>query len=251
MLILMIIGFVLIGGGAFVYLNFANFAKQSMEKIASHALGVPVKISSLSMSWENKSVTVSGIKISNPSGYKSKNAVEFGAVSVALKDIPDNTDLVHLAVVEISDTVVNLEVGTGSTNLQDLQKGMAKKSKPQKTESAIKQPKVILDKFHINRSELNPSVTLIGGNLSPVGVPPVTLRNIGKKEKGVLAKEAIIQIVQQYIGVASKEAQKSGYLKGLSTGQIDAVTQEVSREVDKVKDTIGGFEKSLGGILGN
>ena len=247
----MIIGFVLIGGGAFAYLNFANFAKQSMEKIASHALGVPVKISRLSMSLENKSVTVSGIRISNPPGYKSKNAVEFGSVSVALRNIPENADLVHLAAVEVSNTIVNLEVGKGSTNLQDLQKGMAKKPKSQKEKSAIKQPKIILDRFHIDRSQLNPSVTLLGGELSPVNVPPVTLKGIGKKEKGVLAKEAIIQVVQQYIGVASKQAEKSGYLQGVSTGAIDNVKQEIDKEIDNVTDAINDLGDNLGGLFGN
>lgn len=246
--IFILIAFILIGGGAFVYMNFANFAKQSMEKIATNALGVPVKISRLDMSLQDKSITVSGIKISNPPGYKAKNAVEVGSVSVALKNISENVDLVHFASVDVRSTIVNLEVGNGSTNLQDLQKTMAKKPKAQKI---IKQPKVMLDRFHIDRSQLNPSVTLIGADLSPVKVPPVTLKGIGKKEKGVLAKEAIIQVVQQYIGVASRQAEKSGYLKGVSSAGIDNVKQEIDREIDSVKDTIDSFEKSVGGLFGN
>lgn len=231
---------VLIAGGIFLYLNFGDLSKKAVEKVASEALNVPVKISKLDLSLKEKSVTVSGIRIANPKGYSKPYAVQVGAVSVALAEVPENFELIKFKSINVRDTIVNLEVTEQTTNLSQLKDGMAKKpasAKPSNT-------KVIVDKFNINQSTLNPAVTLIGGDLGTVKVPPVTLSGIGKKENGVLAEEAIQQILNQYLNIAVKEANTAGYLRGLIDVDVDKIKNQV-------KDKIEGKLKNLGGFLGN
>jgi hypothetical protein len=249
---------VLIAGGVYLYMNYANLLKNQVEKIASNALNVRVSISSLDLSISEKMVTVSGIKIANPAGYEKSNAVTIGSVSVALAEIPETLDLIKFKLVDVSDTNVNLEVTGTNNNLSDLKNGMSKSSGSSSSPSSsdANQPKVTLQKFHINQSTLNPTVTLIGGDLSPVNIPPVTLTGIGTKENGILAKDAIKQILTQYLNIASKQANSAGFLEGLSGVNIEDVKQQAKDKIegeigDKIGDKIGGDVKNkLGTMFG-
>lgn len=224
---------ILIAGGIFLYLNFGDLSKRAVEKVATNALNVPVSISKLDLSLKEKSVTVSGIRIANPKGYAKPYAVQVGRVSIALAEVPENFDLIKFKSINVSDTIVNLEVNEKTTNLSQLKRGMPKKPVTAKSSTT----KVIVSKFHINQSTLNPAVTLIGGDLGTVKVPPVTLSGIGQRENGVLAEEAIQQILNQYLNIAVKEANQAGYLKGLV---------DVDKIKNRVKDKIEGKLKNLG-----
>jgi hypothetical protein len=240
---------VLIIGGVYLYLNYANLLKNQVEKIASNALNVRVSISSLDLSLADKKVTVSGITIANPAGYKKSNAVTFGSISIALAEIPENLDLIKFKLVEVSDTVVNLEVSEKGNNLKALKNGMNKSSGSKSSSSSNKQPKVTLEKFHINQSNLNPTVTLINRELSTVKIPPVTLTGIGTKENGVLAKDAIKQILTQYLDIASKKANTAGFLQGMTGINIEETKKQVKEKIEtEVKNEI---QNKLGGQLGD
>lgn len=239
-IISLIVLLVLIAGGAFLYMNFGDISKRAVEKVASNALNVSVRISKLDLSLSEKSVTVSGIRIANPRGYKSTHAVEVGAVSISLVEVPENFNIIKFKLVDVKDVLVNLEVKQKTTNLTDLKNGMSKSG----SESSSSNTKVTLNKFHINQSRLNPSITLIGGDLGSVKIPPVTLRGIGKKENGVLAEEAIKQIITQYLHIAQNTAQSSGYLKGLAGVDVQKEVDNIKTKAEnKIKGELGGFLK--------
>lgn len=235
LLTLLILTFI---GGVYFYMNFGDISKRAVEKVASNALNVSVKISKLDLSLSEKSVTVSGIRIANPPGYKSKNIVEVGAVAIILAEVPENYDLIKFKLFDVKDALVNLEVKQKTTNLTDLKNGMSRSS----SKRSGSDTKVILNKFHINQSKLNPTITLIADDLGSIKIPPVTLRGIGTKENGVLAEEAIKQIITQYFDIAQNTAQSSGYLEGLAGVDIKKEVDKIKTQAkNKIKDNIGNF----------
>lgn len=220
--------------GVFVYLNFGDLAKRAAEKIGSDALGVSVKISSLDISLKEKKVSVNGLRIGNPPGYKKPHAMTAKSIRIGLNTA--SKELIDFKDIQVEGSVVNLEVTEKGTNLNDLKK--LAQAKPQKESVGSEQIRVIIQNMVIGASTLNPSVTLLGGDLGSVTIPSVRLSGIGRKQNGVLARGAITQIIAKYMNIAQKEANQAGYLKG--------VTKEVEKIEKAVDDVKNDFKKLFG-----
>ncbi|MEM6781620.1 MAG: hypothetical protein AAF569_07130 [Pseudomonadota bacterium] len=233
--IFMVLGLVILMGGIFVYLNFGDLTKRAAERIASNALGVTVKISSLDISLTDKKVTVNGLKIGNPPGYKKPYAMTSERINIGLNTA--SKELIDFKNIQVEGSVVNLEVTEKGTNLNDLKK--LAQAKPQKESMGSETIRVIVQNMVIGASTLNPSVTLLGGDLGTINIPSVRLSGIGRKENGVLARDAITQIITKYMSVAEKEANQAGYLKG------------VTKEVEKIEKVVDDVKKDFKVIFGD
>ena len=66
----------------FVYLNFSSFTKKMIEEVASESLGVKVTIAKFDLSLTEKSVTINGIAIANPTGFSDTNALKLNNIKV-------------------------------------------------------------------------------------------------------------------------------------------------------------------------
>lgn len=226
---------IIIAGVGFLYLNFANIAKNLAEEIASDALGVKVSIASLDLSLQDKKVTVSGIKIANPAGYKERYAITMDAVAVSLNDA--SSDFVDFKDIRVDGTIVNLEVTEKGNNLADLKKRTTPKSA--KEPSKDHPMRVIVRHIVISNSTLNPSVILVGKPVGSVQIPSVSLSGIGVRENGVLAKEAIAQILSKYISTAESKASTAGFFNGVD--QVEKLIEGVGKEVKDIGKNIGNL----------
>lgn len=232
-----------VAGGIFVYLNFGGLAKGLAEKIASDALGVKVRMTSLDISLENRSATVSNLRISNPPGYDGPHAMTAEKIVIGLNTA--SKQLIDFNDINVIGSVVNLEVTPNGTNLTDLKElAMQKKQKESVGSEAIR---VIVREMGIGASTLNPRVTLLPGqDLGSIKIPPVNLSGIGEKDGGVLAKEAIVQVITKYIGVAQREANKAGMMKGLPTDELKKIQGGL---VDKAKDDVDQLKSDIKNIF--
>lgn len=242
----------LFGGGAYVYMNLGSIAKQVTERVATDALGVKVSIGAMDVQLENRRAIVRNLKIANPPGYKKSHAVSVAEISVTLGDL--SKELVKIKGISVDGTNVNLEVKDGGTNLNKLANNV--KMPPAKDESAAG-PKVIIDRFALTKAQLNPTITLIGDqDLTSVVVPDIILTGIGKKENGILAREAVVQVMSKVLNVAQKAAGNAGFYQGLSpealkdigAGQIDGIKDRIK---DKIGGDVGDVKDKIKGLFGN
>ena len=212
----------LIAAGIFVYLNFGNLAKNAAERIATNALGVNVTISSLNVSLKDKNAVLSGLRISNPPGYKKSHAITAERLNIGLNTA--SKELIDFKDVTVDGVVVNLEVNEKGSNLTDLKK-LAQRKK-QKESLGSKQVRVIVQKMVINASTLNPSLTLLNREVASISIPAVRISGIGTRQNGVLAREAVSQILVKYIKAAEREAGQAGMLSG------DGIVKEFKGAID-------------------
>ncbi len=236
----------LFGGGVFLFMNMGAVAKHVTERIASDTLGVRVQITQMDLSLQDKTVSVSGLRIANPPGFKKTHAMTVGNISIALNSI--SKELIHFKNIAVTDTDVNLEVREGTTNLNTIKKQM--KSKPQETqEGAQEQIKVIIDRMAITQAQLNPSVVLFSEqDLTSVAVSDIILTGIGRKENGILAREAIVQVWNGISRAVNKSANSAGFYQGMSP---DAVKDMGLSQVQQFKDQLKKDVETLGdGIKG-
>ena len=224
-------------GVGYIYVNMDNMAKNFAEQAASDALGVPVTIGKMKILLENKKVIVSNIAVSNPKGYSKPNAITINEITVTGESF--STALLTFANISVDGTAVNLEVNEKGTNLGDLKKRAEQKSVSSKpTNSSAKQSsedkpkhdnkqkdlKVIVKNFALTSAQLTPSVTLLGDNdLATVKVPDIHLSGIGEKENGILAEEAIAQIMNSVLERFNESSNSAGFLEGLSLDSLNAI----------------------------
>lgn len=218
----------LIAAGVFLYLNFGNLAKNAAERIATNALGVNVSISSLSVSLKEKNAVLSGLRISNPPGYNKAHAITADRLNIGLNTA--SKELIDFKDVTVDGVVVNLEVNEKGNNLTDLKK-LAQRKK-QKESFGSEQVRVIVRQMVINTSTLNPSLTLLNRDVASISIPVVRVSGIGARNNGVLAREAVSQVLVQYIKAAEREAGQAGYFSA-------------SGVVDEFKDAIDDAKKDF------
>ncbi len=226
---------ILVAGGIFLYLNFSNIAKNLTEKIASDALGVKVRIASLDIFLQDKEVIVNGLRIGNPPGYKNANVMTAEKITIELNTV--SKELIDFKNIRVDGSVINLEVTEKGNNLSDLKK--LTEAKPQKESVGSEQVRVIVKNITIGSSTLNPSITLLGNSLGSITIPPVSLSGIGKRQNGVVAADAIKQVLTKYMSVAERKADTTGLIN-TNSSIVDAVGGEI-------KD----LGKSIGGLFGD
>lgn len=228
-----LLGLLIIAAGVFLYLNFGDLAKNTAEKIASEAMGVKVTIAALDISLTDKRVTVSGINIANPRGFKNRHLMAIQNVSIGLNAA--SRTLIDFKDISVTGTGLNFEVTEKGTNISALQALMAKNKKaPSKAAEPIK---VIIRSLVITPSVINPSVTVLNQDIaSSITLPAVRLSGIGQRDNGILAKEAVRQIMSKYL----KQAEATVRKKGL-TGNADAVVKEIEGKVKDAKNTLKGL----------
>lgn len=235
-----------VGAGIYFYMNVGSIAKQMTENVASNALGVPVTVDEMDISLETKTIVATNIKIANPDGYKKDHAIKIDRVTVIGESF--SKSLLTFGRINVDGTSVNLEVSERSTNLGDIKKNIdvtQAKAKAQKTpETDGKENiKVIVREFVMSKGTLSPSVTLINRELNPISIPKVQLQGIGERENGVLAKEAVAQIMEQVIKQFNKSANQAGFLEGLS---LEALNEIGVSTVDVFKKNLKeSFDKDV------
>lgn len=215
----------ILGAGAYLYMNLGDIVTKTAEKIASDALGVAVNIGSIDVSLSDKKVTVHSVEISNPPGYRNAHAVTTKTIAIGLKTA--SKELIDFKDIVVKGSVVNLEINEHGMNLVDL-KNLANRKK-QKESVGSKQVRVIVQNMVIEASTINPSITLIDRKILPIQMPAVTFSNIGQGS-GVKAGDAVVQILTKYLSSAERAAREANMLDGVpGFGEVEKVIDDVAK----------------------
>ncbi|MBI1300215.1 MAG: hypothetical protein GC137_01020 [Alphaproteobacteria bacterium] len=219
-----VVVFLFIAGVIYFYVNAGSIVKQVAENTGTQALGVPVTIGSVDVNFNERTVQVDNIKIANPKGFKKDHAIKIERISIVGESF--SMPLLTFKDIVVTGTDVNLEVSPEITNLGQLRKNAqnlsAASSEPIETKSG-EQVKVIVKTFKMVSARINPSVTLVNKDLEPVVAPDVLLTNIGRVENGVVAQEAIAQIMSSVFRELSVISNNSGFLEGLSLESLNEI----------------------------
>lgn len=236
------------GGGVYLMMNFGSIAKNMTERVASETLGVKVSVGRIDVSFQDKAVTVSGVKVGNPAGYEGAHAATIEQIYLKADTLSDV--LLRFNDVAVKGSEVYLEVHQNATNLTDIKKTV--NAKAAKGDRAAEQIKVIIENMRIEKMRVNPKVLLIGAaNIEPITVPDIVLTGIGVKENGVLASEALGQIWADIAQRVSREANKQGFYEGLSPEALEDVgVTQIQQFKDQLSDDVDTLKKDLKGLLG-
>ena len=230
------------GGGVYILMHLNTLAKPVIERMATQSLGVPVSIGGLEISLQDKMAVADDIRIGNPDGFLKPYAMTVGQAQVALETFGERN--VDLKGIQATDTHVYVEVKGNTTNLHTLQKGIKGGDSGTSSEDPFK---VIVRRFAAQTSVIHPSVTLLESqDLDPIELSPIVLTDIGTRENGILARDAIAQIMRPLIRQYSREAAQAGFYEGLSS---EALKELGVSQVDQIRSRVGEEVEKFGGEI--
>lgn len=241
-ILLLLLAIVVIGGG-YLYFNFNSIVLRTTEKVATNALGVKVTIDDFNLALTDKRVTVSGIRIANPEGYKGPYIMEIGSVDVGLNTA--NKSLIDFKNIDVNDSVVNVEINQKGMNVLDLKKKLASGSSEKAVEpseaTAKEAIKVIVERAAINATTINTNVTFLERDIASITMPSVTFRDIGKNDD-TSAGDAMKQIFSKYMAAVQNQVSKNGGLSGVDIpGLTSSLGESIKDTTEDVKNKIKGL----------
>lgn len=235
----------------------------AVEKFAPEITGCEVKVESVSVSFLLDGVTVKGITVGNPEGYKTDNAFQLTKFSVDISLLSLLTDEIVVEEIIIDGAVVTVEQGLTTNNLltikSNIDKFVAKSAPKEEPVEEKEEPKeetepgkkLIIEDFYFTNAKVKFSVVGVGGAALPIPIPTLHLEDIGKSEDGesegasvgeVLTEvyDAVMDAIFSVTDVAGKGLSKAG----------DAITDGASAVGDAASEAAKKAGSLIKGIFG-
>ncbi|MBI1368112.1 MAG: hypothetical protein GC162_05600 [Planctomycetes bacterium] len=235
-------------------------AKRGLEAGGTYALGVNTTVDSVSISLLSGTVGVKDMVVANPTGFNSKELMDFKDFSIAVETGSLFKDVIVVPSIELDDLTMNIEQAGGKTNVSviadNLKKlGSGTADAPPAEGGSSKKVKV--GSFILKNITANVQVLPIGGQASTVKVvvPELKLDNVSSDE-GVPMAEVIKRVWPAILAAIVSKAGgliPDDLLKDLQ-GDVMGLAQNLGGEAGKLMGQVGGplgdQLKDLSGKLG-
>lgn len=249
--------------GWITYAQFGNLVRKGLETGGPMVLGVPVSVESIHMSPLGGKADIATMVIGNPEGFKTPHAFKLSSFKLDLEPKTLFGDTIHIRDLTITGADIICE-GLMADNHRAIMENLKKKpsSKDKKTTGSKekkggRQKRFIIDSFSF--SDANMSVNIDGTEVTRIVFPTITLKEIGSKESGVTAAEALSQIYAAVMSETSKtitinteDIQKllQSRLKEFGINDVNQLLKEPSKALsnpetaEKLLDQLGSMLKS-------
>ncbi len=254
----------LIGGGVLIVVvavgaywfasNVDSLIKAAIETYGSEITKTDVTLDKVEISPTSGAGSLSGLKMTNPAGFKSDSAFKLGIVSIALDTGSLSGKTIIVKEIVIGSPDVTYEIGANGSNIDAIQKNVESYTGSSGGSSSSggngDDVKLIIENLYIRGGKVNVSATALGGKSLGAPLPTIHLKDIGKKSGGATPGEVADQIIK---AVSNGATQAVGTLNldkilGGATGVAKDAMEQGKGALEKGKDAVGGTMKKL---LGN
>ncbi|MEI6427360.1 MAG: hypothetical protein WCO45_03065 [Pseudanabaena sp. ELA607] len=188
-----------------VALNIGTVLKPSIETNLTALLGTPVKISNLSVDlWQGK-ITIDGLTVQNPSGYRNPLLMRVGQIQMQVEWKSMIGDTLHLQELAIKSISIDMEQKLPNNNLLDVIKNL---QKPSPSQPSAPEKKIKIDRFSLDNFQIRAQLNQFGVNLASVNAEISSLRltDVGSNsDQGILMREAVSQILLEALTKTLKQ----------------------------------------------
>lgn len=216
-----------------------SLVKTGIEEYGSELAGAKIEVGSVDFSFTTAEVSVSGLKIWNPEGFSSAEALALDNISVRLDRNSLTTDTIVINEIEIDAPLIRYEVGAAGNNIDAITKNIKKNSgKKEGEENASSEPskKVVIDALNINNGKLVLAAGSEGANLS---IPDIKMKDLGRNSQSANTGE-IVAVVMGKI-MASVARLDINSLKSLTEGVLGGAAGEAEGVVKDATETLKGI----------
>lgn len=245
-------------------------AKTGVERGGTYAMGVETKLDGIHIGLLSGSVSLEGLSVANPQGFKADHFLKLGdgSVEVTLGSLME--DKVEVPSLRLNHVDIVLEKDKGKANydviLENIARVTGSDAEPAPDEAEGK--KFVIKELII--TDVNVKAEVIGGVSVPVKIPEIRLTDIGTdSDKGVLLKDLSGIIVTAILATVAEQAGDilpgdigKGLQNGLAavgdlgefgvqivgdvTAQAEAMVGEAADKLGQTADKVGETAKQVG-----
>lgn len=226
-----------------------DLVKMGMEEGIPPVTGTRVTVGEVSISPLSGRGELGHFILYNPEGFSTAPAISIDHIAVQLQLNSLFENVIVIPEVSIEGAQVLYEFGPGGSNIKKIKAHVRKvlgttREKKEKGEET----KVIIDHFVMKEGKVGVMTSLFKKEPVILVLPPIELRDIGRKEGGVTREEAIQQILDQ-LGVTLEKtvAANQGLLEELK----DKIGGLLSEGSEKVGELIEGGKEKVEEVLQN
>jgi hypothetical protein len=234
--IALLVFLIILAAGIFwLHNNMDRLVKEAIEKYGSQMTGTKVLVSSVKIRAAKGQGIVRGLMVGNPSGFKTPYALKVGRIEIDLDVSSIAKPVVLIRKIAVASPDVIYERANGTTNFDAIQKhiedqvGSSGGGKSQEEGGK----KLIVDRLSIRGAKAQASAGFMQGKTVTVGLPDITLNNIGKAEGGVPPGK-----LGQQIGKALKEKLEAAV-------NFDSLAKSMGTTLKNAGNEIGGKAKNV------
>jgi len=254
--------------GAVVYLvgNLDSLIKQAVEDVGSEATGAKVSLAGVELSLTDGRGALKGLRVGNPSGFKTDYAFDLGGISVTLDTATVNSDPVVIKEIAIDGPKLIYELAGSGSNIDAIQKNVDAYAKQfagggSDSGSGGEGPKLVIEDLYIRGGQVDVSAGFLEGQSLGTALPDIHIEDIGKDEGGASAGEVASEIISSLtdgIGGAVSGLDLEGMMQGVTdaasgiaegaAGQAEGMADEAGKAVEGAAEGIGD---SINSLIGN
>ena len=236
------------------------------EKVVPGLTGTGFRIDRFCLNPYSGTLSVAGVKLSNPEGFGEAAAFSLAGFNVEVEAASLFSDTVVVKEVAVDDAFVSYYSHGGKNNFDVIMANVEKATGPKK-ESAKEEKsgpdkpskKVIIDRLRISGTKIK---LMKSDMMPPLLLPSVELTGIGRKSQGATLEEAWTQISEAVMksmaavgdglgalgGLLGDGAQGLGEVLGGAAGKLP---QGASDAASKTVDAVGGAAKDAADAVGD
>lgn len=226
---------ILVVVGVVALLFIGTIVKTGVEKVGPVVTKVPVTLDSASLSLFSGSGKLKGFVVGNPEGYKAKEAIKVGTMSVAIEAGSVFKEKKHIRTIQVEAPEITYETGLTGSNLGkilDNVSGSAEQDQkaPTKKEQTTK-TKLQVDEFVITGGQIHVGASMLGSTTIPL--PEIRLSKLGEGPDGITPAELSKKVLSAVLDATTKAvAANAGKLgeagKALGTTATDQLKKSGS-----------------------
>ena len=255
--------------GVVGYVMIDKLTKQGIEKGGTYAMGVDTKLDSVSLGLLSGNMSMNGLSVANPEGFKSDHFLKLGdgGVQVTLGSLMG--DKVEVPSLKLNHIDIALEKDQGKANYEVILEHLAQVTGGEEpVEDTDEGKKFVIHELII--TDVNVKAEVIGGISVPIKIPEIRMTDIGTdSDKGVLLKDlsgiivtAILATVVEQAGDILPGGIGEGLQGGLAavgnlgdfgvqvigdvTAQAGQIVGEAAEKLGESADQVGEAAKAAG-----
>ncbi|MBN2063750.1 MAG: hypothetical protein JW745_03025 [Sedimentisphaerales bacterium] len=248
-----LVGFIVIVLGLFLIISWLDsLGRIAVEKGGSAALGVPVTMDKLHISFIHGEVKLDNLQVGNPQGFNTEYLFKLGHCGTAVDIASLTSETIEVKSVVVKDMEITFEQKGMTSNLQALLDSLESQAPAQEPEEPVEpvEPetpageekpakKITLHRFYIEGAKVHVKLLPIPGQKSDftIGMAPFTIENISSDDN----KGQVAALVVRKLVVAISQS----VLKTIASDIPAALIEGLQNSVDKTAELLGSGTKEL------
>lgn len=210
-------------------------------------LGVDASMESAKVRLWRGYVSLRGLHIGNPEGFKTAGIFDLGEATVDLDMASLASDTIVIDCIRVNGAEVTYEQGLLGNNIGALLDNLSQEAEEEKEDEKVEKEsgekpakKVIIRQLDVEGTRLNVAMTAMMGASVPVPLPPIHMTGIGEETGGASPIEAVQAIIGGIFKAVQAAVAGAGDLIGGAAGAIaDGATATVGAVADGTTAAVG------------